>query len=102
MPSGIPTTAPIATAMVDCQEVAAASCALVKPSAFNSARSRFRRLTEATSVRPRVVTMPAARAALSKVGVASKEPRLMISAGRCMPTTAPPFDSPPRRLGNFD
>ena len=41
-PTGMPTTVPIHTAMLDCQATTAANCRPVNPSVFNKARSRRR------------------------------------------------------------
>ena len=69
MPTGTPTTAPAATATLDCQATAAAIWRLVNPMVFSSARSQQRRRTEAISVSPSAAIAPAARAAPRYPGV---------------------------------
>jgi hypothetical protein len=69
MPKGMPHTVPMRTATVDCQATNPASWLWVNPSALINASSRLLRRTEATRVRPRAVTAPAASAAPRMAGV---------------------------------
>ena len=81
-PSGIPTRQPTNAATLDCHAIDVASCRWVNPIDLSKARSRRRRRTEVTRVKPSAATAPAARPDARTAGIVPIDLKFTISAGR--------------------